>query len=201
MVPQRMSLARATVESVGSGPTPLHATGICCPLPWAGPQPGGLRFGMRPRITIANRGFSLLEVVLVAAIVAILAAMAVPRYGSASARYRIDVTAGRVAADLRLAQLHARAASSSRTVCFDPATEEYLLSDVPAPDGASGNYRVALSSEPYRADLVSADFSGAAQLVFDGWGLPNSGGTIVVATGSQQRTITIDGTTGLVSVQ
>ncbi len=155
-----------------------------------------------PRSTSLNRGgFSLLEVVLVSAIIAIFAAIAVPRYGSASARYRIDATAGRVAADLRLAQSHARAASSSRTVCFYPATEEYLLPDVPAPDGASGSYRVALSSEPYRADLVSADFSGAAQLVFDGWGLPNSGGTIVVATSSQQRTITIDGTTGLVSVQ
>lgn len=155
---------------------------------------------MRPRITIANSGFSLLEVVLVAAIVAIFAAIAVPRYGSASARRRADLTAGRVAADLRLAQAHARVASSASTVCFYPVTEEYLLTDIPAPDGASGSYRVVLSSEPYRTDLVSADFTGAAQVTFDGWGLPNSGGTVVVAAGSQQRTITIDGPTGVVSV-
>jgi prepilin-type N-terminal cleavage/methylation domain-containing protein len=152
-------------------------------------------------VSIDEGGFSLLEVVLVSAIIAIFAALAVPRYGSACARHRADVTAGRVAADLRLAQSHARVASSSRTVCFDPATEEYLLPDVPAPDGASGSYGVALSSEPYRADLVSADFSGATQVVFSGWGLPNSGGTIIVTSGSQQRTIILDGTTGLVSIQ
>ncbi len=155
-----------------------------------------------PRSLSINRGgFSLLEVVLVSAIIAVFAALAVPRYGSASARHRVDATAGRVAADLRLAQSYARIASSSRAVCFYPATDEYLLSDVSAPDDASSSYRVALSSEPYMADLVSADFSGATQVVFSGWGLPDSGGTIIVATGSHQRTITIDGATGLVSVQ
>jgi type II secretory pathway pseudopilin PulG len=139
-------------------------------------------------------------VVLVLAIVTIGAALAVPRYGRASARYRADLAARRVAADLRLAQTCARAASDSRTVSFTPATGRYQLLDVPAPDGTPGDYTVVLRAEPYRAALAAVDFNDSFQVVFSGWGLPDQGGTVVVSTGSQQRTIQVDGTTGTVSI-
>jgi type II secretion system protein H len=156
---------------------------------------------MRPRITIEDSGFSLLEVVLVSAIIAIFAAMAVPRYGRASGRYRLDLAARRVASDLRLAQSHAKAASCARIVSFDPAAERYQLLNVPAPDSVSGDYTVTLSAEPYRVDLVSANFNSATQVTFNGWGLPDQGGTVVVAAGSQQKTVIIDAETGVVSIQ
>jgi type II secretion system protein H len=146
-------------------------------------------------------GFTLLEVLLVLAIVAILAAVAAPRYGRASGRYRADLAAGRVIADLRLAQSCAKAASSSRTVSFFTATERYQLLNVPSPDGQSGDYTVVLSAAPYNADLTSANFNGSSQVVFNGWGLPDNGGTVAVSVGSEQRTVVVDGATGRVSLQ
>jgi type II secretory pathway pseudopilin PulG len=137
---------------------------------------------------------------LVLAIIATFAAMAAPRYGQASARYRLDLAARRVAADLRLARTHAKIASSARTVSFSVASEQYQLLNVPAPDGASGSYTVRLSGEPYRADLVSASFNGAPQVTFSGWGLPDAGGTVVVSASGQQQTITVAGDTGQVSI-
>lgn len=156
---------------------------------------------MHRRLTCRSSGVSLLELILVLAIMAIFAAMAAPRYGHASARYGLDLAARRMAADLRLAQAHARVTSSSRTVCFYPATEQYQLLNVPAGDGAPGSYTVLLSAGPYRADLVSANFNGAAQVTFNGWGLPDTGGTVVVAGNAQQKTITVAGETGQVSIQ
>ncbi len=149
----------------------------------------------------SQRGFSLLEVVLVLAIMGIAAAVAVPRYSRAGARYRADLAARRVAADLRLAQSQAKAASSARTVAFSAATEQYQLLGVSSPDGAPGDYTVVLSAEPYKADLTSANFNGNSQVIFSGWGLPNDGGTVVISVGGQQRTVTVDRITGKVSVQ
>jgi type IV fimbrial biogenesis protein FimT len=145
--------------------------------------------------------FSLLEVFLVLAIVAVVAAVAAPRYGRASGRYRADLAARRVMADLRLAQSCAKAASSSRTVSFSTATGEYQLLNIPAPDGAPGDYTVVLSAEPYRADLTSANFDASPQVIFNGWGLPNKGGTVMLSAGGEQRTVVVDGVTGRISVQ
>ena len=145
-------------------------------------------------------GFSLLEVLLVLAIVAICTAVAAPRYGRASGRYRADLAARRVVADLRLAQSSAKAASSSRTVSFSTATDQYQLSNVPALDGTSANYTVVLSAPPYQADLTNVSFSGS-QVTFNGWGLPDQGGTVALSAGAEQRTVVVDAATGRISLQ
>jgi type II secretion system protein H len=147
-------------------------------------------------------GVSLLELMLVLAIIAIFAAMAVPRYGRASARYRLDLAARRLAADLRLAQTHAKITSSSHTVTFSAGSEQYQLLNVPALDGAPGTYTVLLSAEPYRTDLASVNLiNGASQITFSGWGLPDTGGTVVLSAGGQQKTIAVAADTGQVSIQ
>jgi type IV fimbrial biogenesis protein FimT len=145
-------------------------------------------------------GFSLFEIVLVLAIVAIFTALAAPRYGRASGRYRVDLAARRIMADLRLAQSSAKAASSSRTVSFSTATDHYQLSNVPALDGVSSDYMVDLSAPPYQADLTNVSFSGS-QVTFSGWGLPDQGGSVVLSAGAEQRTVTVDAATGKISVQ
>lgn len=156
---------------------------------------------MRERIASPNRGLCLIEVVLVVAIMAIFSAIAAPRYGRATGRYHLDLAARRVAADLRLAQSAARAASSSRTVVFTAATDQYQLQSVTSPDGKTGDYTIALSTDPYRADLTEADFNGVSQVVFSGWGLPDCGGVVTLSVGSQQKTITVDGETGHIGIQ
>lgn len=160
-----------------------------------------MRRGTATKLEIAaGGGFSLLEVVLVTAIIAVCAAIAIPRYGRAAGRYQADLAARRVAADLRQAQSYAKMTSASCTVAFTVAASQYQLVNVAPLDGKVGTYTVDLTLPPYKAKIVSTSLAGA-QVVFTGWGLPDQTGTVVVAAGSEQRTVSVNSQTGQVSVQ
>lgn len=68
------------------------------------------------------------------------------------------------------------------------------------PDHPDQPYQVAVATEPYSATVVSADFGGDTEVIFDGYGVPDSDGTIVIQVGSYQRTLTVNAQTGRVSV-
>ena len=139
-----------------------------------------------------KNAFTLLEVALVLIILGILSAIAVPRYGNFVAGQRADAAARRITTDLAFAQRHARVTSQSQTVSFYPTVDVYRFMGMPDPDNSGSDYAVQLAKEPYQASIVSADFGGDADLVFDGYGALDSGGTVVIRVGNYQRTITVD---------
>ena len=140
--------------------------------------------------------FSLVELILVMAIITVLSAMAVPRYVGAQQRYRADAAAQRIVVDLAMARSRANTTSTSQSVVFTLATSQYQMPGVPDLKNSGGTYTVLLGGAPYQATLVSADFGGTAQVTFDGYGVPNSGGTLVVKAGGFQRTISLDASSG-----
>lgn len=142
------------------------------------------------------RGFTLIEMVVVVVVMAILGAIAVPRFTSAASHHRADAAAVRIMRDLTLARAHARATSASLTVTFDVATSSYELVGMAHPNRSSEDYVVPLAKEPYRATIVSADFDGDAEVIFDGYGTPDSGGTVIIRNGNWVRTIELDANTG-----
>ena len=144
---------------------------------------------------------SLLELLLVMGIVATLSAIAIPRYGASLTRYRADLAARRIIADLTLARSRAKATSASQTVMFFPSANAYYIPTIVDPDRPSIKYAVSISGTPYRATLVSVDLAGDDNVVFDGWGLPDSGGEIHILVGSESRTISIDSETGKATLQ
>ena len=147
------------------------------------------------------RGFSLAEVACVLVIIGILSAIAVPRFSNSIALQHVDAAARRVRADLSLARRHAKIATTSQTVSFDSAMNSYRLVGMADPDHPAAEYKVELSEEPYNATIVSANFDGDEEIIFDGWGVPDSGGSVIVQVGSHQKTIDVDPDTGQASVQ
>ena len=146
-------------------------------------------------------GFSLLEMVIVLSIATALAVMAAPIYGNTLSRYRTEMTANRIAADLNLARRRARTSSASCTVVFDPAADTYRIPGMADLRDSSATYAVQVGDAPHRCDLVSADFGGRATVVFDAYGVPDAGGTVVVSSGSITRTVALDAASGRAEVQ
>ena len=149
-----------------------------------------------PTTRRTSGAFSLLEVILVLAIIAIAAVIAVPRYARALVRYRAETAARRLAADLEYARTLAHHASGNQAVVFDTAADGYTLTGRTDPDRAGQPYTVALAGDPYRADLVAADFGGTASVTFDAYGTPDSGGTVRLEVGDYAFTVTVDGQSG-----
>ena len=149
--------------------------------------------------------FSLVELVLVTAIVATVAAVAVPRYANSLARYRVDAAARRVVVDLELAAAQARTTSTGLTINFNTVTNQYqipgldqVLGGLP---GGVTDYTVLLNKAPYHANLVSAAFAASPSVTFNGFGEANANGTVVVTVGDTTRTVTFDRVRGEARIQ
>lgn len=151
------------------------------------------RYGPRP-------AFTLVELVMSLAIITIFSAIAVPRYANFAAHQRAQGAVRRITTDLALAKRRAVLLSSSQTVSFTVATDSYVVGTMMDPDRPADPYRVILAQEPYNATIVSADFGGDADLVFDGYGVADSGGTIVLRVGGFEKTITVSSTSGLIEL-
>ncbi len=124
-----------------------------------------------------RRAFSLLELVIVLGILVTLSAIAVPKYARSLARYRTEAAARRIKAELTLARRTAKISGASLTVdAFE--------------------YQAILSEAPYQATIISADFDGDQTVVFDPYGIPDNGGSVVVQVGATQRVVVVDGDTG-----
>lgn len=149
---------------------------------------------------VLRRAFSLVELVLVLAILVVGAAIAAPRYGESIARYRVEGAARRIAADIALAQASARAASASRTINFSVDKNEYTITGVRALDGGAADYSVLLTDPPYQAYLSAAAFGDDAALTFDGFGVPDSAGSITVFVGRLARTVSVEAGTGATAI-
>ena len=146
-------------------------------------------------------GFSLFELVIVMVIVAIMAAVAVPRYGKASQRYRTEMAARKVIADLNYARRRASISSTAQSIDFDASNAQYEISGVKDLRTGSNDYTVILSESPYNAKIVSVEFNGDGEVIFDGYGVPDSGGTIVVGVGDYTRTVVLNADSGKAEIQ
>lgn len=150
-----------------------------------------------PRQSRRPRGVTLVELTAVIAIIALIAAVAVPRFLQSMAIQRLDAAARRFDADIRQMQAQARARGESQTLVVNTAGMSYTLNrGTPAALGATVS-RVSLADAPYELASVAADFGGDAQLVFDGYGVPDSGGSLTLGLGGRTVTVAVDSQTGL----
>lgn len=135
------------------------------------------------------------------AILSIVSAIAIPRYGNSIALHRVEAAARRIAADLDLARNHAMNASAPQEVQFNAANDPgYTLVGLAHLDHPVDEYTVSADRDLDGAEGVSIDFGGDLSVIFDIYGKPDSGGTVQIRVGAHNRTITLDAETGRASI-
>jgi type II secretory pathway pseudopilin PulG len=140
--------------------------------------------------------FSLVELLVILIIIGIISAMAIPRFSESIGTQRIEAAARRVAADLALARSRAKMSSADVSVLFTIAADNYTLPAIEDIDHPARPYTVNLADPPYEVSISAADFGGDAEIIFDGYGEPDSGGSVTVSLGDRLRTISVDADPG-----
>ncbi len=147
-----------------------------------------------------HRAFSLIELVLVLIIISITALLAAPRYANILAEQRATSAANRIAMDLAMAQRRAKFSSTTQSFDFNLLGDFYSIGGMQDPDHPANPYVILLADEPYLAEFVSVDFGGDAKLIFDGYGVPDTAGSVVIRSGTREKEILLKAQTGRVVV-
>ncbi len=145
----------------------------------------------------AFKGFSLIELVMVVAIIGITSGMVIPRFANSTSLARVNAATNRIIRDAALARQRAMSTSQPRSMVF--AAVGYSISGLTSLNNRSPDYAVDLAVEPYKANALTANLGGDAQVTFNIYGVPDSGGTISVTVGGNTRVLTLDANTGLVT--
>jgi prepilin-type N-terminal cleavage/methylation domain-containing protein len=153
------------------------------------------------RRVLVRAGFTIHELVVTLAVVAVLAALALPRWGSAISRQRVEAAARRIGVDLRLARTHARAASTTIEVLFDPPSGAYSIPALTDPATRKSGYVVELARPPYEVQITKAMFGTIPVARFNSFGVPVAAGSVVVERGTHVRTIEVAGETGEIAIR
>jgi len=149
-------------------------------------------------IGVGRGAFTLIELVVVMAIVGLLTAVAVPVLGGSQSAHRADAAARRLASDLALAQSLAHAASAPRGVRIDPATESYETIE-PGDPAPVATGRVDLNAPPIHALIGSARLPADRTIWFDGHAMPGSGAEVRVGVGETWWAVVVDPGAGFVT--
>lgn len=161
------------------------------------------------------KAFTLVELIIVVLILAIIGAVAIPM-AIGDDDSQCEAAARTVIADLELAQSTALARQASVAMVFDDDGRRYKVVLAESQDLNKYDELVALEhplrpGDDYEVDLVAdlrlgdvaittSSFAGDPYVVFDSFGSPDVGGTVVLEAGDAVLTVSVEAITGAVSV-
>jgi prepilin-type N-terminal cleavage/methylation domain-containing protein len=144
--------------------------------------------------------FTLVEIILVVAIMATMAAIAMPRLGSSLDSSRVDRAARKLADDLELARTAAMARSTPTSISLDISNSTWQLNGIVEVGMRNPDSRVLLTEPPLMSSFVREGHPGSLVLHFSEFGIPSQKLSLRLQSGNHFRTVTISRPGGAVLI-
>jgi type II secretion system protein H len=136
-----------------------------------------------------SEGFSLFELLVVLAVVAVVSAIVTPSILSWRSNAKLRGAAGNLKGDLQLSKAKAVRERSPVTITFLATHYQVTFTDK---DGNVRTLRNRKLPGGVRVDLDSTNFTSMGdKTVFNGRGLPQAGSAVLVNNSGQQKTIIV----------
>ena len=145
-------------------------------------------------MTRSSSGFTLLELMIVLVLMALIAAVTIPIFGSGVSTTELRSAAREVAAGLRLARGQAIAQRSEATLELDVAARNFRVPPDPRVHALPTGIDLKLFTA--QRDLVN-DQIGAIRFYPDGG---SNGGRVTLAAGERKYDVDVDWLTGRVAI-
>ena len=131
-----------------------------------------------------SRGFSLIELIVVIALLGILGAIATTQIGDISSKMRVSSAINQIISDIELTKEFALANSTAMTITYDVNLDRYFIKDngnLVANFPGSDNGIISLSNGIFsNTDLTQINLNGSNDIMIDKWGNVLNDGTIVL---------------------
>ena len=137
-----------------------------------------------------SAGFTLIELVIVLAIIAIMASVATLTFNQATAKVQLQTAADRLITDLRLVRDQARRDQKPYTLQIHPASRTYQAIGVRDTDNTQ-DISVNLADFQFQVSTLLSQLNNGNSITFDDKGKPSSAGNILLSRGTSEITITI----------
>lgn len=140
---------------------------------------------------IAATAFTLIELMLVVAIIAIFAAMVLPRVSTTTPAFRASLAAQALAADMELLRTSARARGTSTTLTISADGSTYTLTGLARPgQSTSYNRTIRLSDGPFFS-AVDPTTIPSSPITFSADGTPSQSLVFRIISKGHTKTLTL----------
>lgn len=140
-------------------------------------------------IQCPEKGFTLIEVMIVIAIMAIMAAFAAPNYGHYMAQRRLNGAARQIMSELMTARMQAVSQQNTFKLSF-PNNHEYTILDDDDNDGTADSGELLVTRD-IQSEYYSVTTSSTASPIFYGRGTAN-GATITVSNSAGSKNVVVE---------